>query len=195
MTTHCKENDMLTDEQKIHRAKWLHSSMLQRCGNYYQKINKAYEGVTVSTNFKSVRYFTEWCLSQTGFDTKDQSLWFFHLDKDLLSPPNTKIYSEDTCVFLPAEINCVLQTRPPSQRKLPRGVAYVKYQDKYSATVSSGLRTLNLGYFDTPQEASLVYNEAKLLVIQDLANKWESKISDKAYQALMSFDISRLIRQ
>jgi len=195
MITHCKENNVLTEEQKIHRARWLHEGIMSRCGNYAKVYNPSYDGVVVSDNFKSTKYFTAWCISQTGFTDKDERGRSFHIDKDLCGDANSRIYSEDVCVFLPAEINGVIQSRYPSKSGLPKGVGYVKPENKYSAIISHKGETTKLGYFDTPQEAGLVYNEAKRVIIQSLANKWKGRISDKAYEALMSFDLARLIRQ
>ena len=195
MITHCKENNVLTEEQKIHRARWLHEGIMSRCGNYAKVYNPSYDGVVVSDNFKSTKYFTAWCISQTGFTDKDERGRSFHIDKDLCGDANSRVYSEDVCVFLPAEINGVIQSRYPSKSGLPKGVGYVKPENKYSAIISHKGETTKLGYFDTPQEAGLVYNEAKRVIIQSLANKWKGRISDKAYEALMSFDLARLIRQ
>jgi hypothetical protein len=195
MITHCKENNVLTEEQKIHRARWLHKGIMSRCGNYAKVYNPSYDGVVVSDNFKSTKYFTAWCISQTGFTDKDERGRSFHIDKDLCGDANSRIYSEDVCVFLPAEINGVIQSRYQSKSGLPKGVGYVKPENKYSAVISHKGETTKLGYFDTPQEAGLVYNEAKLVIIHNLANKWKGRISYKAYEALMSFDLSRLIRQ
>lgn len=186
---------MLTNEQKIHKARWLHMGIMSRCGNYAKVSNPSYNGVEVSDNFRSTKYFTEWCISQTGFTDKDERGWSFHIDKDLCGDANSRVYSEDVCVFLPAEINGVIQSRYPSKSGLPKGVGYVKPENKYSAIISHKGETTKLGYFDTPQEAGLVYNEAKRVIIQSLANKWKGRISDKAYEALMSFDLARLIRQ
>lgn len=193
--THFKENSLLTLEQQVHKARWLHMGIMGRCGNYAKVSNPSYSGVVVSNNFKSIKYFTEWCISQVGFTDKDERGWSFHIDKDLCGDVNSRTYSEDVCVFIPAEINGVIQSRYPSKSGLPKGVGYVKPEGKYSAVISHKGETTKLGYFDTPQEAGLAYNEAKLVIVQSLANKWKDRISDKAYDALMSFDLSRLIRQ
>ena len=81
-------------------------SMLKRCySNAYKKRQPTYEDCEVSNNFKSYEYFYEWCNKQVGFNNKD-----WQLDKDLLTKGN-KVYSENTCIFIPAEINLLLVKR------------------------------------------------------------------------------------
>lgn len=185
---------MKTHKDKVHRASWLHFGVMERCSLSYQRNNPSYSGVTCSDNFKSEKYFVSWCIEQKGFDCFDERGGVFHLDKDLLSPQGVKIYSEDTCVFLPVELNGFLQSRYPSESGLPRGVSFIKLENKFLATINQSSVTTRLGYFDTKEEAYSAYKTAKEKVIRELADKWESKISVHAYQALVSFDISRLIK-
>ena len=75
-------------------------SMINRCYNEdYLKRYPTYLGVLVEDKWHNFQNFAEWCHNQKGFSQKG-----WHLDKDLLSIGN-KIYSEDTCVFVPCKIN------------------------------------------------------------------------------------------
>ena len=76
------------------------SSMLERChSESFKEKHKSYKGCTTSNNFRHYTYFYEWCEKQVGFGQDN-----FELDKDLLIVGN-KLYSENTCVFIPCEIN------------------------------------------------------------------------------------------
>ena len=92
-------------------------NMLQRC--YSESLHlkhPTYEGCEVSDKFKSYEYFYEWCHKQIGFDNEG-----WQLDKDLLVKGN-KVYSEDTCVFIPREINQLLTNSTASRGEYLIGV-------------------------------------------------------------------------
>ena len=159
--------------------------MLKRCySDTYQKKYPTYKGCAVSENFKSYEYFYEWCNKQIGFDNKD-----WQLDKDLLVKGN-KIYSESTCVFIPAEINSLLTKCTASRGEHLIGVCWHKRDKVFMTTVgkSKGKRE-HLGYFKTELEAFKAYKTAKESFIKEQANEWKSQIDDRAYNALMNYEV------
>ena len=144
-------NGVKTKEYKL----W--HSMLVRCySDTIKKKHPTYEGCEVSDNFKSYEYFYEWCHSQIGFGNKD-----WHLDKDLLVKGN-KIYSEDSCVFIPQEVNTLLTKRTNSRGEYSIGVSWSKTSKAFVATVAKNKgKTEWLGYCNTEIEAFNAYKEAK----------------------------------
>ena len=162
---------------------WTH--MLKRCySEKYQKKQPTYEGCEVSDNFKSYEYFYEWCNSQVEFDVKG-----FDLDKDLLIKGN-KVYSENTCIFIPREINTLLVKRTASRGENLIGVSWSKTHKAFVAMVSKtkGKREY-LGLFNTEIEAYNAYKVAKESFVKEQAEKWKSQIDPRAYEALMNYTV------
>lgn len=84
------------------------TSMIARStsGSAYQKIYKAYLGVTHSSLFDSFDLWVDWAEKQPFFMCTFEGL-LCQLDKDLKG--DGKHYSEDTCMFLPPFINSGLK--------------------------------------------------------------------------------------
>ena len=175
-----KVNGVLTKEYTL----W--QSMLVRCYNdVYQKKQPTYEGCEVSNKFKSYEYFYEWCNKQVGFSNEG-----FDLDKDLLTKGN-KVYSEDSCVFLPHEINSLLIKRTASRGKHLIGVCWCKRDKAFIAQVNKNKgKQEKLGSFNTELEAFNAYKTAKETFIREQANKWKGKIDDRAYNTLMNYEVN-----
>ena len=162
---------------------WCH--MLERCySDFYKKKYPTYEGCEVSDNFKSYEYFYEWCQKQIGFGNKG-----WHLDKDLLVKGN-RVYSEDTCVFLPQEVNTLLIKRTNSRGEYLIGVYWNKTAKAFVAKVSrdEGQQEY-LGVFKTEIEAFNAYKQAKEAFVKEQANEWKGKIDERAYNALMNYTV------
>ena len=160
-------------------------SMLERCySDTSKKRNPTYEGCEVSENFKSYEYFYEWCQKQIGFNNEG-----WHLDKDLLVKGN-KVYSEDSCVFLPQEINKVLVKCAASRGEHLIGVYWCKKGKAFKAQISKNKgKPEYLGYFTTEIEAYNAYKQAKEAFVKEQANKFKSQIDPRAYEALMKYTV------
>ena len=172
-------NGVKTKEYELWR------DMLKRCySDKYQKKYPTYKGCEVSDNFKSYEYFYEWCNKQIGFGMAD-----FELDKDLLIKGD-KVYSENTCVFIPAEINSLLTKCTASRGAYLIGVCWHKRDKVFMATVgkSKGKRE-HLGYFKTELEAFKAYKKAKEAIVKEQAEKWKDRIDLRAYEALMNYQV------
>ena len=161
-------------------------NMLRRCySDKYQKQQPTYEGCEVSENFKSYEYFYEWCHKQIGFGNEG-----WQLDKDLLIKGN-KVYSEDSCVFIPREINQLLVKRTASRGEHLIGVSWSKTNKAFMARVGKSKgRSEYLGLFKTEIEAFNAYKQAKESFIKEQANKWKGKIDIRAYNALINYTVN-----
>ena len=173
------EGGVLTKEYVL----W--KNMLERCySDTYQKKQPTYVGCEVSENFKSYEYFYEWCNKQVGFSNKD-----WQLDKDLLVKGN-KVYSEYSCVFIPRKINQVLVKRTASRGEHLIGVYWCKKGKAFVAQVNKNKgKSEYLGIFKTEIEAFEAYKQAKESLVKQQANKWKDKIDDRAYNALMNYEV------
>ena len=176
-------NGVITKEYDL----W--QSMLRRCySDNFKSKYPTYEGCEVSDKFKSYEYFYEWCNKQIGF-SNDGNGNPFHLDKDLLVKGN-KIYSESTCVFIPSEINSLLTKSTASRGEYLIGVCWDKTNKAFRAMVSKNKgKCENLGCFNTELEAFNAYKQAKEAFIKEQAEKWESQIDPRAYEALMNYTV------
>ena len=180
-----KVNGVLTKEYTL----W--QSMLRRCysnTNVCDASNNKYPtyiDCEVSNKFKSYEYFYEWCNKQIGFSSEG-----WQLDKDLLIKGN-KIYSEDTCVFIPSEINSLLVKREALRGESLIGVCWCKTKKAFKAQVSrSKGKSEHLGYFNTELEAFKAYKEAKESFVKEQANEWKSQIDERVYNALMNYEVN-----
>ena len=160
-------------------------NMLQRCySNTSKKKYPTYEGCEVSDNFKSYEYFYEWCHEQVGFGNEG-----FHLDKDLLVKGN-KVYSENTCVFIPQEVNTLLTKCDASRGEHLIGVNWCKTKKAFVAQVSKSKGKQEcLGSFKTEIEAFNAYKQAKEAFVKEVAEKWKGKIDERAYNALINYEV------
>ena len=172
-------NGVLTKEYEL----W--QSMLQRCySDAFKKQRPTYEGCEVSNNFKYYEYFYEWCHKQIGFSNQG-----WQLDKDLLVKGN-KVYSEDSCIFLPQEVNTLLTKREALRGKHLIGVSWHKTKKAFIARVNKNKGKPEwLGLFKTEIEAFNTYKTAKEAFIKEQANKWKSQIDQRAYNALMNYQV------
>ena len=159
-------------------------NMLNRCYNpKFQVAQPTYKGCSVSDNFKNFQYFAEWCNAQTGFAAGCQ------LDKDLLDRGNN-VYSEDTCIFLPQELNKLLYRGGKSKGLYPVGVNFHKAANAYVAQISINSEAKYLGVYESVTEAFNVYKTNKENHIKSIACKYAHCLDPRAYTALLEWEVS-----
>ena len=121
-----------------------------------------------------------------------------NIDKDLLSRDlpveERRKYSLENCCFLPQLINNAISLQKSHRGKYPIGVSKGK-GGRYSANVNNPIdkRQEFLGLFDTPDLAFEAYRKRKKEIITYLAEHYykKGKLSDKAYNALLNFEITK----
>lgn len=179
----CIVNGIVLKEYKL----W--SSMLQRC--YDDELKKKYPSYQYCTTEECFNFFTNfkiWCNKQIGFSSKDGSGSYFALDKDILVKGN-KVYSPETCCFVPNEINNLLSPNKSRRGNHPVGVSFHKRDNKYQASLHVGSCRKHLGCFVSAEEAFRAYKQAKEDHIKEVANKWRDQIDPRVYEALMNYQV------
>ena len=169
------------------RAIW--KRMLSRCYNEKHLCEKpTYKGCEVSENFKDFLYFKDWCNKQVGFNSKDENDRSFALDKDILIRGN-KVYSEDTCCFVPADINNLVIKADSIRGKYMIGVSYNKMKGKFESYINVFGSKRHLGTFNTELEAFYAYKEAKETYVKEVAEKYKDQIDPRVYEVLMKYQV------
>lgn len=129
------------------------AKMLERCYSAKKRVTcPTYVGCLVAEPWLNFCNFSQWMHTQ-DWEGK-------HLDKDLLFMGN-KIYSENTCVFIPERVNYFLTTNRARRGDLPIGVS--RSRGKFLTMCRNPItgKKQFLGRFDTPEEAHLAWKAAK----------------------------------
>ncbi|UGO50751.1 HNH endonuclease [Bacillus phage vB_BanS_Sophrita] len=161
-------------------------TMIRRC--YDKKLQERqprYIGCTVCEEWLSFQNFGDWY--DENFYTIDD--FTMSLDKDILVKGN-KVYSPETCIFVPKFINNLFTNNKNIERDLPLGVIINKKTGKYKAQCSNGDGvTEYLGYFETQKDAFLAYKTYKENLIRQIAEKHKEEIPRRLYNVMESYEI------
>ena len=160
----------------------LWSHMLERCySEKYKHSRPTYLNCHSSDNFKNLTFFKKWCVRQQGFNEDG-----FMLDKDILVKGN-KMYSEDTCCFVPQEVNKIFTNIKNTNSGLVG--ANKQSSGKYSAAVKHKGKIYYLGSYATEVEAFEVYKETKEKFVREVAREYKDIIDLRVYNALMNYKV------
>ena len=162
--------------------------MFQRCyAKEYYKKRPTYTGCSVCEEWQKFSNFKYWLDNPSNGYRNG-----YQLDKDVLIKGN-KVYSPETCCFVPQEINTLFIKSDKTRGDLPIGVgkSVCAKGIKYTANFSKFGKRRRLGTFDTPEEAFNAYKSAKEKHIQEIALEYYSqgKITERVYNALMNYKV------
>lgn len=124
--------------------------MIWRCYCSTSNKTKCYEGCYVCEEWLVYSNFRKWFKEQSDYKEG------YQLDKDILVKGN-KVYSPETCCFVPQEINTAILLRKGEKYNLPHGVSYDKRKGKYIGHGTHCKRK----YFDNPNDAHAYFKEKK----------------------------------
>ena len=165
-------------------------SMLERSySERYKSTNPTYVNCTVYERWYNFQVFAEWY--------EKNYIENFVLDKDILVKGN-KIYSPDTCCFVPQEINSLFTKCDSKRGLLPIGV--IKNGNKYYARVNIYNKRIRSKILDTTTEAFNWYKFEKENHIKHQADVWTGRkiingkiipnfITENTYQAMINYQV------
>lgn len=167
------------------------SDMIRRCYSEQDHSNpryRTYRDCSVIEEWKHCTTFGDWASQQKGF-----GLAGFCLDKDILWQGN-KIYSPETCCFVPREINMCFTFRDSDRGSYPLGITSVSLNkhgvvSSYGVCIKRGsLKKVNKS-FKTIEEAVEFYKVEKESYIKHLAEKYKDVLDCRVYESLLGFRI------
>lgn len=162
---------------------WKH--MIERC--YDDKILEkftTYKGCLVCVEWLNFQNFAKW-YNQNYYDVEGERM---ELDKDILIKGN-KIYSPDTCIFVPHRINSLFTKANSIRGELPIGVTFRKKNNKYSARCQCGNYRKYIGEYNTAAEAFYAYKTYKENYVKQIAEEYKDKVPKKLYNAMITYEV------
>lgn len=167
-------NPVVAGKRKMCPFYCILGNLKNRCtaGSSFQKRHKSYEGVDICDEWLLFSNFREWMETQPWKN--------MDLDKDILVKGN-KIYSPDTCRFIPKQLNKILILPPKKGGDLPKGVHFMKTsngipnksQKPFIAQINKfSEENRHLGMFSDPLEAHKAWQRAKIDQILEAISWW-----------------------
>ena len=129
------------------------------------------KGYAISDTFSKYDTWIAWAKQQKGYKELDLFNKHFNLDSDMFST-DTKTYSEDTCVFIPEQINQIYKTSY-------KGVEYIGidlFEGGYRARLNMFNRQVIVGKFSTKEEAKSAYHNKRSEYLNLLLHIYKGKL-------------------
>ena len=141
-------------------------------------------------NYKDCEICKEWLYDYQSF-AEWATLRFrkgWELDKDILIKGN-KVYSPDTCCFVPQYINSIFTKNNKRRGSCPIGVYYTKNDKLYQARVSEYGHWVYLGCYKDAISAFNAYKKEKERYIKEVADKYKDELEPRVYKALYNYQV------
>ena len=142
------------------RAFSLWRSVLERtCCLSFKERRPTYKNTSVCEEWLNFQNFAKWCYGQKLLNAKDDKGSYYQLDKDLILKGN-KVYSPETCCFVPPALNNLIRSKSTSARGYPIGVSPHRKTGRFVVKVVLFDKNKHLGLFDTAEDAFQVYKKS-----------------------------------
>ena len=171
------------------KARYYWRGVLTRCFcPKWKSTHKTYDDCSISEDWENYQNFCEWVTKQKFYGSLD-----YNIDKDLIIKGN-KLYSEDTCLLVPSQVNKLIIKPKQFNNNLPVGVSTRgdlanKFMSRHSRIIT-GEKVAYLGLYDTPEEAFYHYKVSKESYIKQVALLYRDKVDNKTFEALMNYEIN-----
>lgn len=159
-------------------------NMINRCYNpKYLKTRPTYLQCFVCKEWHNYQVFAEW-FYKNYYEIKNEVMC---LDKDILIKGN-KMYSPNTCVFVPQLINCIFTKCDKNRGDCYIGISrnsghYKTYVSQYGRSKKGMHSHLN------EEDAFAEYKNEKEKYIKEVADKYKNQIPEKLYIALHNYEV------
>ena len=175
------EGKYTTTKNGKHRDEYIiWRNMLRRCYDpKFQEKEPTYKGCKVEDYLLNFQHMCKW-LENNYYKVPGELMC---LDKDILCKGN-KIYSRNTCIFVPKRINNLFTKRDNDRGNSPIGVTPNSYGN-YQVRCCDGYgKRISLGTYSTEEEAFRVYKNYKEKVIKEVIDSYEGIIPEPFYSRL-----------
>ena len=168
------ENGKITDGHIIWR------NMLKRCYDpKYQEKHPTYKGCRVEDYLLNFQHMGKW-IEENYYEVSGEQMC---LDKDILCKGN-KVYSRETCIFVPQRINLLFTKRDNDRGNCPIGVDQLPSGNYEVKCNNINGKRIYLGLYSTKEEAFQVYKKYKEKVIKETIDSYKGKIPEPFYSRL-----------
>ena len=151
-------------------------SIKGRISRSYRKRNESYLECKLSSEWEDFENFLKW------YSKNYVQGW--QIDKDLFGW-DTKMYSSQTCCFIPARLNSFLV----NLRAIFEGEMHGwYYRDKYGVFVASvsdtGRKKIHLGHFKSEYGAKIAYISGKFKILDSIVNDYKNQLPNATLEQL-----------
>ena len=181
-----------TEKGKATRCYKTWSHMLERCyDKKYHKKESTYIDCIVCEEWHNFQNFAKW-YEENYYEVENEKM---NLDKDILFKGN-KIYSPQTCIFVPNRINVLFTKSNKVRGEYPIGIH--KYSENRIRVLCSIYNKekarkvkIHLGCFsiNEPFKAFTCYKNFKENYIKQVADEYKELIPLKLYKAMYEYQV------
>ena len=163
--------------------------MIRRCYDpYFLDKHPTYRDCIICKEWLNFQNFAKWW-NENYYNCNNERM---ELDKDILIKGN-KIYSPETCIFVPKRINDLFIKCNRNRTNLPIGCHLLRGKIQVERCKGDGSRGKYLGVYpiDRPFQAFTCYKNFKESYIKQVADEYYSKglIPKKLYEAMCRYEV------